>query len=67
MVYIYFIGELLDDDEHAPDDETEITSHARFGGIEAQGLEAEAVKFVGRARHNLQSLYMTIDDTPLPL
>ena len=67
MVYIYFIGELLDDDEQVPDDETEITSRDGFAGIEAQDLEAEAVKFVERAGHNKRSLYATIDDTPLPL
>ena len=67
MVYIYFIGKLLDNDEQVPDDKTEITSHGSFAGIEAQDLEAEAVKFVKRAGHNKQSLYTTINDTPLPL
>ncbi len=64
-VHVYLLGELLDDEEEVPDDETEIISHAS-ANIEAQDLKDKAVRIVARAGHNMQSSYMTIDDVPLP-
>ena len=45
-VHVYLLGELLDDEEEVPDDETEIISHAS-ANIEAQDLEDECYITVG--------------------
>jgi hypothetical protein len=63
---IHFIGELLDDDEQVPDDETEITSRAGFASVEAQDLEDEAVRIVARAGHDARPSYTKFGDLPLP-